>query len=178
MNFAEMLSAFFVVMCVLASLYVAFSRDLLRTSIAFFIELASVGGVLLGLNADYLALIMFMVGLMGTVLVISFASVIMGSLKESLKSKRTPGSSGKERATRALGMILGLSVGAAIGWAFLTAPFLQSSEVVHAETQMDVDILGKTLLGDQVVVFEILAVMVLLVVIGAGLLLRKPKDAN
>lgn len=176
MTFAALLGYFFVLSCVLTAAYAAFSRDLLRVSIAFFIELASVGGVLLTLNADYLALIVFSVGLMGTILFISFSTIIMGSLKTSFQSETN--GSGRGRATRFFGMLLGFCVGGAIGWAFLNAPFLDVTQQPAALREADVQLLGRMMLGEQLAVFELLGIMVLLVVVGAGLLLRKPKDAN
>lgn len=176
MTLAAILGYFFVATCVLSAIYAAFSRDLLRVSIAFFIELASVGGVLLSLNADYLALSIFVVGLMGTIVVISFSTVIMGSLKESFQ--REAQTSGSGTATRVLGMALGLGIGAAIAWAFLTAPFLDLSNPPPVSNEADVMLLGRTMLGEQVAVFELLGILILLVVVGAGLLLRKPNDAN
>lgn len=159
-----------------SAIYAAFSRDLLRVSIAFFIELASVGGVLLSLNADYLALVVFSIGIMGTMLVVSFSTIVMGSLKDSFRDEAE--TAGRRKFTRFFGMALGLFVGVAIGWAFLTAPFLEVASPPAPTTEADVQLLGRMLLGDQLAVFELLGVLVLLVVLGTGLLLRKPNDAN
>jgi NADH:ubiquinone oxidoreductase subunit 6 (subunit J) len=172
MMLATVLGYFFAVTCVIASIYVVTSRDLLRISIAFFIEIASVGGVLLSLNADYLALIVFAVGLIGTILVISFSSVIMGSLKDSLATMK------EKPLTRVWGMLLGIGVGSAIGWAFLSAPILEMAQDTEPAKEIDVLLLGRMMLGEQLPVFEILAVLVLIVVIGAGLLLRKPSHTD
>ncbi|MBI3543992.1 MAG: NADH-quinone oxidoreductase subunit J [Deltaproteobacteria bacterium] len=176
MTASLLLGYFFVGVCVIAAIYAAVSRDLFRVSIAFFVELSSVGGVLLSMNADYLALVVFAVGLMGTILVLSFSSIIMGSLKESFRADVEQ--SGRSRLTRAFGMILGIGVGVAIGWAFVTAPFLDSKKEAVAAKAVDVQVLGRMMLGDQIAVFELLGVMILLVVVGAGLLLRKPNDAS
>ena len=59
------LTWFFGAICVFSSLYVALSRDLFRMSLAFFLELAGVGGILLSLNADYLAIILFATAILG-----------------------------------------------------------------------------------------------------------------
>lgn len=176
MTATTFLGYFFVATCLVSAIYAAASRDLFRVSIAFFIELTSVGGVLLTLNADYLALVVFTVGLMGTILVTLFSSIIMGSLKDCFE--REMDGAGRTKAARVLGMLLGLSVGAAIGWAFLTAPFLDITKEAVPTRDVDVQLLGRMMLGDQVVVFELLGVLILLVVVGAGLLLRKPNDAN
>lgn len=176
MTATALLGYLFVVICVISTLYAAISRDLLRVSIAFFVELSSVGVVLLTLNADYLALIIFAIGLMGTILVIAFSSVIMGSLKDSFLSELE--TSRTKRLPRAVGMLIGLGVGAAVGWAFLTAPFLDFTKQPIVSSDADVLLIGRMLLGDHLVVFELLGIMVLLVVVGAGLLLRKPENAD
>jgi NADH:ubiquinone oxidoreductase subunit 6 (subunit J) len=176
MSASLLLGYFFVGVCILSAIYAAVSRDLFRVSIAFFIELASVGGVLLSLNADYLALVVFAVGLMGTMLVLSFSSIIMGSLKDSFRAEVER--SGRGRLTRAFGMVLGLGVGGAIGWGFLTAPFLDVKKEAVMSQGADVLTLGRMMLGDQLAVFELMGVLILLVVVGAGLLLRKPNNAS
>ena len=170
------LGHFFAVVCVIATIYAALSRDLFRVTIAFFVELTCVSGVLLTLNADYIALIVFALGLMGTILVISFSSVILGSLKDSFRAEAED--SGSRRVTRLFGMFLGLGLGAAIGWAFLTAPFLDVTKTPVVSQEVDVVVLGRMMLGEQLAVFELLGVMILVVVVGAGLLLRKPNNAN
>jgi NADH:ubiquinone oxidoreductase subunit 6 (subunit J) len=176
MTTTAVLGEVFGAICVIAAAYAAFSRDLLRVSIAFFVELAAVSGVLLTLNADYLALVVFCCGLMGTILVISFSSAIMGSLKTSFRNELE--GSGGSRLARAFGMALGLAVGAAIGWALLTAPFVDVSAEATVAKEPDVHLLGKMMLGEQVAVFELLGVVLLVVVVGAGLLLRRDEDAN
>lgn len=160
--------------CLLASIYVGLSRDLMRVTIAFFVELAALGVVLLTLNADYLALVVLAVAVLGTVLVISFSSIILGSLKDSFKREAE---SGKGLLTRLFGMALGLGLGAAIGWAFFTGP--AAGEMPPPESPaIGAGVLGRMMLGEQIVVLELLAMMVLVVVVGTGLLLRKPDDAN
>ncbi len=170
------LGYFFAIVCVISTIYAAVSRDLFRVTIAFFVEITCVSGVLLTLNADYIALIVFTLGLMGTILVISFSSVIQGSLKDSFRAEAVD--SGSRRVTRLFGMILGLGLGAAIGWAFLTAPFLDVTKTPVISQEVDVVVLGRMMLGEQLAVFELLGVMILVVVVGAGLLLRKPNNAN
>lgn len=175
MTTTAVLGNFYVVICVVSAIYAAVSRDMLRASIAFFIELASVGGVLLSLNADYLALIVFAVGLMGTLIVISFSSVIMGSLKESFHTERW-GATGRTRLVSFLAMLLGMAVGGAVGWALITGPFVAAEAAAGGEA--DVLVIGRMMLGDHVAVFELLGITILVVVVGAGLLLRKPDNAN
>lgn len=176
MSETVLLGYFFGAICVIAAIYVALSRDLLRVTIAFFVELASLSGVLLTLNAAYLALVVLAVALIGTVLVISFSRVIMGSLKSSFHRESAVG---RSLVTRIFGMFLGLGLGAAIGWAFLTGPSAGQLALSSTDGEaVGAVLLGRMMLGEQVVVMQLLAVMVLVVVVGAGLLLRKPDDAS
>jgi NADH:ubiquinone oxidoreductase subunit 6 (subunit J) len=167
---------FFSVICLVSAIYVAFSKDLIRVGIAFFIEFASLGAILLTLNADYLALVVVSVGIMGVILVSSFSAEIMGGLKKAfVKDESKPG----QFPARLSGMIIGLSVGGAIGWAFLTAPFLASLKVSEpVRNTPDVTQLGQMMLGDHVAVFELLGVLLLLVVVGTGLLLRRSSNVR
>jgi NADH:ubiquinone oxidoreductase subunit 6 (subunit J) len=182
MSGAAMFGYFFAAISVLAALYIAVSRDILRMSVAFFVEEAALGGVLLTLGADYLALFMFMSGVLGAAIIVTFSSVTMGELKTSIVSGG--GRPENERAgviPRVLGMLLGLGIGGALAWVFLTAPFGGGAVAAGGDQSReatDVAFLGKLLLGEHAAVFEILAVMILLVVVGAGLLLRRPDDAN
>lgn len=176
MTATVLLGYFFGAVCILASIYVALSRDLLRVTIAFFIELASISGVLLTLNAAYLALVVLAVALIGTVLVISFSSVIMGSLKTSFGHETA---TGRSLVTKIFGMALGLGLGGALGWAFLAGPAVNQQVAISNDSEaIGSVVIGRMMLGEQVVVMELLAMMVLVVVVGAGLLLRKPDDAS
>lgn len=163
------LSYFFATTCIVASLYVAISKDMLRGTIAFFVELAAISGVLLTLNADYLAVVVFVVALLGTVLVISFSSVITGSLKSQHQSQNAQTS-----VARVLGMFLGLGLGATIGWAFLSISYSTNVPAALSPAAGEINAIGRMMLGEQLVVLELLAMIVLIVVVGAGLLLRKP----
>jgi NADH:ubiquinone oxidoreductase subunit 6 (subunit J) len=181
MSGAAMFGYFFAAISVLAALYIAISRDLLRMSVAFFIEEAALGGVLLTLGADYLALFMFMSGVLGAAIIVTFSSVTMGELKTSIGAGgERPDDARAGVIPRVLGMLLGLGIGGALAWVFLTAPFGGGAAAGGEQSReaTDVAFLGQLLLGEHAAVFEILAVMILLVVVGAGLLLRRPDDAN
>lgn len=174
MSLVVILQYLFAVLCVATALYVAFGRNTLRTSIAFFVQIAAAGGVLMGLNADYLALSILAVALAGTILVISFSSIIMGSLKGDSREQDKPM---KIRVASILGMALGLASGIALGACFLSEPFLSrvkaGTVLGSGDATTSIHVLGRMMLGSQLVVFEILALVVLVTVIGAGLLLRK-----
>ena len=154
-----------------AAVYVALSRDLLRVTIAFFIEVACVGGVLLDLNAEYLAIVVFLVGVLGTVLVVSFSSVILGSLKESFRRELQTRS---QRMTQLFGVTLGLGVSTAMGFILISSAFLKPQ--VSMMMIGDARVFGQMFLGEQLVVFEILSIIILGVIIGTALLLRKPSN--
>src|SRR5579883_1045441 len=161
MTFTSLLAYISVFLCIFSAVYVALGTDLYRVTIAFFVELAGVGGVLLSLNADYLALMLFVLGLLGAIIVITFSSIIAGKLKPPKPVNRL---------AQATGMILGLSLGGAMGWALLTSPLVAKTEVVTGPQLIDMPFLGKLLLSNQVAVFELLSVLVLMAVIGAGIL--------
>lgn len=161
------LTYFFATICIGASLYVALSNDMLRGTIAFFVELAAISGVLLTLNADYLAVVVFVVALMGTALVISFSSVITGSLKTQEQKPQTT-------VAKVFGMAIGLALGATIGWTFLSISYSTEVPAALSPTAGGINAIGRMMLGEQLVVLELLAMIVLIVVVGAGLLLRKP----
>ncbi|MEW6057428.1 MAG: NADH-quinone oxidoreductase subunit J [Bdellovibrionota bacterium] len=180
MTLLEVMTFLFMVLCVLSATYIAFARDLLRSSIAFFVELFSVSGVLLSLKADYLALAIFGVALMGTVLLLYFASVVSSNLREVFRQPSTKAST--RHLTRGLGVVLGIAVGVSIAWAFLSVsklrPVVGASQSAASALKADVHVLGDKMLTDHLAVFELFGVLVLLTVVGTGLLLRKPDDAN
>ena len=182
MSLTTVLGYFFGFICLSAALYIAFGNDLIRVTIAFFLELAGVSGVLLSLNADYLALTVFGVAVVGAVVITIFSSVIMeGGLKECLlhEERRSQALKGNSKASlifRIVGLSIGLGLGVILARAFLSVSF-QGLERANP-TDVNIVQLGNTMMGEQVVVFEMLAVFILIVVIGAGLLLRKPSHAN
>lgn len=171
MTLGSLLMYLSVVICILAALYVAFSRNLFRVCVAFCIEISSIGSVLLGLRVDYLAISIFILGLLGTTIIITFASQIMGGLYEELSYE--PG----RLPVRFFARLVGVFVGGILGWGVLTASFLRVEISRPFSETSDLTLLGQELTGTHVVAFELMSILLLLVIVGLTLLLRR-NDAN
>ncbi|MBI2605605.1 MAG: NADH-quinone oxidoreductase subunit J [Deltaproteobacteria bacterium] len=177
MSASAALSGFLVVALASAATYVAFGDDLYRVSTAFLVVLFSASGLLLVLEAAYLAAALFMAGAVGVVLLLSFAGTISGSLRKALLNE----SAGRARwVSRALAMLLGFVLAGSICFAVIatcTRPVPpEAVETALAALpgggSVDAKLYGAALSGKYSGLFEIIGVLVLMGAIGAAFLLR------
>lgn len=145
-----------------SALGVVISRNIVRTALALLFTLLGVAGLYLVLNAEFLAAVQLVVYAGGTLILIVF-----GVMLTSMSSYRT-------YSPRRLEVIVGISIGllflAALVSAIHNAGFLP---VVPADSvRYPVDELGRALLGDFLVPFELISVLLLVVMIGAAYLAK------
>lgn len=158
-------------LALLGALYACFGRSILSVSIALLVTLAAIAGLLLACGLEYLALIMAFVAVLAPILLITFASSMVGDLgKGSLEERASP----RNQVSRIAGFVTGLLSGGLLAALLVSVPFLGDlpADAVNPGSLR----VGHLLLGEHVVVFQVLALACLGVVMGVGTLLRRRGD--
>lgn len=150
----------------LSAVGVALSRNIVRQAVCLLFALASVAGLYYLLGCEFLAAVQLVVYAGGTLILIVFGVMLTSS---ELSAKFVP-RRGEVMVALGIGAVLlmGLIVGlyaAAGSGAFGDAP-------LALDRDYPVDRLGLAMLGDYLVPFEVVSVLLLVVMIGAAYLAK------
>src|SRR4051794_3525864 len=151
----------FAAMSAVSALGVVISRNIVRTAVCLLFTLLGVGGLYFLLNAEFLAAVQLVVYAGGTLILIVFGVML---------TSKSPFS----RFEPKLGeLVIALSIGSVL----LGALVLCIARSTFATNGLDtasypMEKLGETLLGDYLVPFEIVSVLLLVVMIGAAYLAK------
>lgn len=167
-------SFFSSVICLLCAVYVAVGRNLFRVAIALFCELCALASVFICLNAEYLASITFGAAVLVAVAFVAFGSFIKGNLHSPLPTTPKDGAS---ILRSVIGAAVGIGLGGLIGAIFLTRGIGTSLDTT-ANSAIEVSALGDALFLEHRVLFVFIGLFALILIIGSGLLLRRPDDAE
>jgi len=145
-----------------SALGVVFSRNIVRMALSLLFTLLGVAGLYLVLNAEFLAAVQLVVYAGGTLILIVFGVML------------TSTSTYRLYAPKRLEVVVGVSIAALFLAALLTAihnaGFARSLPLDSGNYPMDE--LGRALLGDFLVPFELISVVLLVVMIGAAYLAK------
>ncbi len=144
-----------------AALAVVFSRNIVRTAVALLFTLAGVAGLYFLLSAEFLAAVQLVVYAGGTLILIVFG-VMLTSKSQFARFEPKLGE-----------VIVAMSVGVILLFALILGIF----HTTFASNALSLDEypvakLGQVLLGDYLVPFELISVLLLVVMIGAAYLAK------
>jgi NADH:ubiquinone oxidoreductase subunit 6 (subunit J) len=151
----------FAIMAGASALAVVISQNIVRTAVALLFTLAGVAGLYFLLNAEFLAAVQLVVYAGGTLILIIFGVML---------TSKGPFS----RFEAKLGeVMLALSIGLLLMFS-LTLAFIKTNFDTNEfpAGQYPIDKLGQILLGDYLVPFEVVSVLLLAVMIGAAYLAK------
>lgn len=148
---------------VVSALTVVCSRNIVRTAISLLFTLLGVAGLYLCLNAEFLAAVQLVVYAGGTLILIVFGVMLTGTSTVQRYSPR--------RLEVVVASAIGLLLLAALLTAITRSPLAGNGPAV-AGRQYAVGKLGEALLGDYLVPFEVISVLLLAVMIGAAYLAK------
>jgi len=157
----------FAIMTGVSALSVVISQNIVRTAVALLFTLAGVAGMYFLLNAEFLAAVQLVVYAGGTLILIIFGVMLTS------KGPFT-------RFSPKLGeVIIALSLGGIMLFA-LSAAILKTnfSNEPLAGGGYPIDQLGQVLLGDYLVPFEVVSVLLLAVMIGAAYLAKGRRNED
>ncbi len=172
------------------AIYISITKNLLRASIAFCIELICVAVILLYLKAEYLAVFIVACAAILPIFLLAISSHMVGNFKGHDK-KDTNFLKPKSRVgfiVQGGSIFLGLSLGLGVGYILMQLPWISSqhngsylglSRAVPVNAPViSAQEMGVFLLKNQLVVFEFFSIMILVVIVGALFLIRIPNDSN
>src|SRR5215207_8802279 len=140
---------------------VVVSRNIVRTAVALLFTLMGVAGLYFLLHAEFLAAVQLVVYAGGTLILIIFG-VMLTSKSPFSRFEAKPGE-----------VIVGISITAIVLFALVMAIMSTNFNVEPlAAGAYRVDKLGQVLLGDYLVPFEVVSVLLLAVMIGAAYLAK------
>ena len=158
---AAVLFYIFAIMASASALAVVISRNIVRTAVALLFTLGGVAGLYFLLNAEFLAAVQLVVYAGGTLILIIFG-VMLTSKGPFTRFEAKLGE-----------VIIAMSLGAivlfALSMAILRTKFTDEPMVTGG---YPIDRLGQVLLGDYLVPFEVISVLLLAVMIGAAYLAK------
>lgn len=152
----------FAAMAIASAIGVLVSRNIVRTAVCLLMALLGVAGLYLGMHAEFLAAVQLVVYAGGTLVLIIFGVMLTNNSTFQLyRPKR-------------LEMVVGLGLVALLATALISG-ILHSDTAARAGTDgytYPIRSLGEALLGDYLVPFELISVLLLAVMIGAAYLAK------
>lgn len=152
----------FAAMAVASAIGVMVSRNIVRTAVCLLMALLGVAGLYLGMHAEFLAAVQLVVYAGGTLVLIIFGVMLTNNSTFQLYRPRQ------------VEVVVGLGLVALLAAALISA-ILHSDIAVRAGTDGNtypIQSLGEALLGDYLVPFELISVLLLAVMIGAAYLAK------
>lgn len=149
-----------------SAIAVVVSRNIVRTAVALLFALLGVAGLFFLLNAEFLAAVQLVVYVGGTLILIVFG-VMLTSTSPFARFNPTRG---QVVLAIALGIVLVTTVVLAIPYG--GPPAGMTAHSIGADQSNPVRSLGVALLGDYLLPFELISVLLLAVMIGAAYLAR------
>ena len=137
-------------------------------SVYLLLTLAGAAGMYLMLDAEFLAAIQLVVYAGGTLILIVFG--IMLTSKNPFMQLRA------RLWEKILGITVGLSIAGLLLLALIHSPIPVAASNVQPDTYGQVDVIGRALLSAYTVPFEVTAVLLLVVMIGAAFMARQRAD--
>lgn len=158
----------FAAMVVVSAVCVVISQSIVRTAVSLLLTLLGVAGLYMSLRAEFVAAVQLVVYAGGTLVLIVFGIMLTNNSTLALYRVRR----GEALAGLALAGLMAIAV---IG-AILRAGF--SSRISDGKDAYPVLHLGQALLGDYLVPFELISVLLLAVMIGAAYLAKARKKGE
>jgi NADH:ubiquinone oxidoreductase subunit 6 (subunit J) len=170
----------------ISALAVVIGKDVVHISVALFVYLSCVSAILLSLGFEYLALCLFATGVMGIFLCLVFGGTILGDLKTALTDEyRVSAHERPVLASRAFGLCVGILVAIALGVVITGSDTLRDRarislerSVAASEATMASKATGDHLLGEQVLLFQLMGLYLLSAIVGSAMLLRRSDGAE
>src|SRR5256885_1335258 len=158
-------------MSLASAIGVVASRNIVRTAVCLLFTLVGVAGLYFLLNAEFLAAVQLVVYAGGTLILIIFGVMLTS---KSPFSRFEP-KMGEVALATSIGLVLLFALIAGI----LRTTFATGEPASAGGTLYPIEKLGQTLLGDFLVPFEVVSVLLLVVMIGAAYLAKgRRRDAG
>lgn len=156
---AKILFAFYAVLVACGGIMAVAAKSLVRALLGLILTLFGVSGLYMLMNAPFLALMQMLI-YVGAVVVLIFFAIML-----------TKGADrGRESGTISLGQGLLAILAAAAPAALLSWVCLHGKNVAREPVELSIRVLGKALLNEYVLAFELISVVLFVAMAGAVLL--------
>ncbi len=166
MEMSEWLFVFFGAMIVVPVLFLLFSKDVVRSAFAFVVSLLGLAAVYVLLNAEVIAVVQILIYAGGVIVLLIFGIMLT-------KRTSTEGVTTGHRNVWVALLVALLTFGLLVKWivtSSLVFPQSISSEVNQ------VNHVGVSFLTDNIIAFEVVAVLLLIALIGSAFLAKKSSE--
>lgn len=168
---APILFYLFAAMIAISAWAIVLSQNIVRMSVYLLLTLGGAAALYFMLNAEFLAAVQLIVYAGGTLILIVFG--VMLTSKNPFMQLKTP------TLERVVGVVLGLLIALGLGVALAMSP-LHDAHVVTGQQVASapgsyghVELIGKGLMGQYLAPFELTAVLLLVVMVGAAFMARR-----
>ena len=158
---AEITFWFIAGLTIISAVMVVYSKKLLNSAIALLFTLFGVAGLYVFLWADFLAAVQVVVYIGGILILIIFGIMLTNRITTVHISHSS--------IQRGYGGMVVVGLMGFLGWMIVRTPWLQGQSV---EPEQTVAIIGRLLLTDYLMPFEVTSVLLLVALIGAATLSR------
>lgn len=156
---------FLALITVLGALVTAFSKNIVHSAFALMASMVGVAGLYGYMSADFLAIVQLIVYVGGIIVLILFAVMFTGDIREVKSSNKTVN---LLWATPFIAALIGIIIGAEGKVNFVS----RTTKLYDTPTTR---MIGDSLLSDYVLPFEVVSVLLLAVLLGAVHVARKYK---
>ena len=160
----------FAALTVLSAWAIVLSQNIVRMAVYLLLTLSGAAGFYFMLDAEFLAAVQLIVYAGGTLILIVFG--VMLTSKNPFMQLKTP------LWERGVGILVGLVLAALLLWANVTTKLHVNPAPAQGGGHDQVAAIGKALLSDYLVPFEVAGVLLLVVMIGAAFMARKRADGR
>lgn len=166
----KLVFAFLFVLTIGSACIVAFSRNLIYSAFALMGTFLGVAGTFVFLTADFMGLAQVVVYAGGILVLVIFA--VMLSAKIGIAAKTNPVMNVKAVVPLMLVLVALLSV-VVSSKEWVSDRWMQAQQLSQMPVVSSIDELGKALLNEYLLPFELISVLLLLTMIGAAIITRK-----
>lgn len=156
---------FLAAITVLGAVIVAFSKNIVHSAFGLMASMIGIAGLYGYMSADFLAIVQLIVYVGGIIVLILFAVMFTGDIRDVKSSNKTVN---LLWASFAVAALIGVIVGAEEKMTFVS----KTTKLYNVPTTR---MIGNSLLSDYVLPFEVVSVLLLAVLLGAVHVARKYK---
>ena len=165
MNVYDLIFYLFGALTVLSALFVVTARNIVHSAFYLLFTLFGIAGLYVLLGADFIAVVQLMVYVGGILILLIFGVMLTNRITNvDIRTGTTH--------------IIPAIIGVGILWGAVTAIMLKTDWIVNPdlETEPTIRGIGRLLITDYVLIFELLGILLLVALVGAATIARRDKE--
>ena len=165
MNVYDLIFYLFGALTVLSALLVVTARNIVHSAFYLLFTLFGIAGIYVLLGADFIAVVQLMVYVGGILILLIFGVMLTNRITNV------------DIRTGTIHIIPAI-IGVGVLWGAVTAIMLKTDWIVNPDVEAEPTIraIGRLLITDYVLIFELLGILLLIALIGAATIARREKE--